>query len=959
MAAANGLRVKPSILGRYRATAAWALAVVWMCACLTRTSAWASVGDYVADASRYSASGDLLSARLQLRNAIKAEPKNAAAHYQLGLINLRLGDPTAAEKEARVAQEQGYDAAAVLALLTQTYLVQGRFRDLLRDFPMPKLGASNSGGIEAGAAAVILVARGRADMALDQIDDADGAFAEAARLAPQSPSPLLAQAQAALVHQDRATATAKVAAALKLAPNDPDVLQLDAGLLADKGDADAAIAAANQAVAAAPGQLAYRLQRAGLLINFNHNAQARSDVDAVLAAAPNNAQALYFRAVLSTRAGNFQAAGNDFDKLSDFITHNPGAYLVFAFVKQQLGQTEQALDAAGRYVARNPLDPRGALLLARLQIQTKHPEQAVATLTPLVNADSKEAAVYDLRAAALTLAGHPAEASADYQRALALRPDDAGLLARAGASRLSLNQPAAAAALLGRSVGLSPDQPRTEAMLATAQIDERQFDAAQATIARLSTQPGNAETVAMLNGAMHLARFELAAARTEFEGVLHDQIDARLSLATVAQLQGQEAERLRWLNEVLQREPARVQVLNIVVDSDVRQGRRDEAIAVLERAVAAAPTDPGIAARLASLYIGAGQADKALALANQPLPNPGGVAGETSMAPGAGARALPWLLIRAEAQIALNQNAAAEATYRDVLTSTPNFVLARLQLARLLLAADHVADARSVIEDGLAADPQNANLLRASVDIDGKVGGLAAALSSAATLAQDPTHLPAALSLRGDLYAAAKQFDDAASAYAEALKAVPNARLALNLAQAQLARGHADQATEGLRNWHAQHPDDLDAAQMLSDLELRAGHLDAAKALLTDLLAKRPSDARVLNNLAWVDQQQKDPQAASLAERAYRLAPGPQTADTLGYILATSGTADYGLALLRVAAEQAPADAAIQYHLAVAYREAGQKEAAVKLLRPLVDAPGEFSEKAQAKQLLTALSAKP
>jgi hypothetical protein len=43
----------------------------------------------------------------------------------------------------------------------------------------------------------------------------------------------------------------------------------------------------------------------------------------------------------------------------------------------------------------------------------------------------------------------------------------------------------------------------------------------------------------------------------------------------------------------------------------------------------------------------------------------------------------------------------------------------------------------------------------------------------------------------------------------------------------------------------------------------------------------------------------------------------------------------------------------------VAYREAGQKEAAVKLLRPLVDAPGEFSEKAQAKQLLTALSAKP
>ncbi len=423
---------------------------------LIASPAWASVGDYLSDAARATASGDLPAARLQLRNALKLEPNNAAAHYQLGLIDLRLGDPTAAEKEARLAQQQGYDATAALTLLTQTYLVQSRFRDILRDFPPPNTD-------DARAAAVVLVARGRAQLALDHAEDANASFAEAARLTPNATAPLLAQAQAAVGAKNLPLAREKVEAALKLNPDDADVLQLQAGLLADAGDEKGALAASNKAVAAAPGQLAYRLERAALLVAFNHNAEARPDVDAVLAAAPNNARALYFRAVLSTRAGNFQAASNDLDKISEFVSRNPGSYLVLAYVKQQLGQIEQALDAARRYAARNPLEPRGALLLARLQMQTKHPEQAIATLTPLITAGSKEAAVYDLRAAALTMAGRRTEAAADYKQALALRPDDAGLLARAGASQLGLNQPADAASLLGRSVALAPAPHRGDA----------------------------------------------------------------------------------------------------------------------------------------------------------------------------------------------------------------------------------------------------------------------------------------------------------------------------------------------------------------------------------------------------------------------------------------------------------------------------------------------------------------
>ena len=45
-----------------------------------------------------------------------------------------------------------------------------------------------------------------------------------------------------------------------------------------------------------------------------------------------------------------------------------------------------------------------------------------------------------------------------------------------------------------------------------------------------------------------------------------------------------------------------------------------------------------------------------------------------------------------------------------------------------------------------------------------------------------------------------------------------------------------------------------------------------------------------MNNLAWVYQQQgNDAKAQALARQAYVLSPSPQTADTLGWILTTSG----------------------------------------------------------------------
>lgn len=57
------------------------------------------------------------------------------------------------------------------------------------------------------------------------------------------------------------------------------------------------------------------------------------------------------------------------------------------------------------------------------------------------------------------------------------------------------------------------------------------------------------------------------------------------------------------------------------------------------------------------------------------------------------------------------------------------------------------------------------------------------------------------------------------------------------------------------------------------------------------VLARAPKNAAALNNLAVLYQQEHDPRAAAIAEKAYQLNPDdPLVADTLGWVLVDSGS---------------------------------------------------------------------
>jgi len=240
--------------------------------------------------------------------------------------------------------------------------------------------------------------------------------------------------------------------------------------------------------------------------------------------------------------------------------------------------------------------------------------------------------------------------------------------------------------------------------------------------------------------------------------------------------------------------------------------------------------------------------------------------------------------------------------------------------------------------------------------IDLKSAGIDAALATADRLQGQDQNFTAIRALKGDVYMAANRPADAAAAYTEANNAAPSPQVVSRTANAMIRSGRPDDAGKLLLDWLTQHPDDMVVTQQLADIDISTAKLDDAKNHLELLLKHKPHDAVALNNLAWVYQQSGDARAQPLARQAYVLSPGPQTADTLGWILTTSGNARNGVALLRQASAEPGSDPRILFHYAVALRDTGKREEARKQLETVVAAKGDFKEKTEAQKLLDDLS---
>ena len=910
----------------------WAGAFALLCPAMANA-------DYLSDGKKAFAKGDLRAAGVQLRNAVRTDPQNAEAHLLLGRVQFELGDLPAAEKEIQAAIDRGYDKQQALPLLISTYLAAGKYEKALEDFKV--------GNLNAASDSMILVARGLAYNGLQRLDEAEKAFNEAEALAPNSLQPALASARLALARGDLETAQKKLERAEKISPNVLDVELLKSQLLRMQNDAAGALALLNLVIVKQPNSLRALTDRASLYLALGRDAEAKADNEAVLAFRPNDVTAIFMKALLAARAQDFVTADANLAKIDRYLARLPRAYYLQAVVKQKLGLLEQAEDAAIRYNGREPNDLDGVKMLARIELLKRKPVPVIASLNKTVAAGRADADIYDLLGRAFSMNGQPSEAVEAFGRAQLLAPDNVGVNSRLASAHLRAGETDAAIIDLERTLRLAPTDTAVSEQLFAAALATGDLARADAVLARIKAALGDAPTVGNLEAVLLMARLDIDGARAKLQDVVRRSPDfdlAKFNLARLALMAGQKDDAERLLTEILSKSPASDPALSMYVGSLVGAGKIPQAIEALERARQASPLNNRITAAMANLYVRLNEPKKALELL--------GADRQLDRVP------TDLLASLARAQLALGQSKDARDTYVALLDRDRSDVTVRRTLAALQVSLNLLESARNTLTDGLKIDPRAFPLMEDLVSLDLKSGGIEPAMVTVEKFERQNSDFPLAQALRGDVYMATKQWDQAVAAYTKALKQFTNPPTALmiRLGSAQFAAGNADGANAMLRAWVKANPNDEDARRFLAEVNMGARRYAEAVRDFETLLTMRPRDAKYLNNLAWLYQQLGDKRALATAQEAYILLPVADVADTLGWILLADGASPTAVVLLRQAYGEAGNDPRIAYHYAVALQKAGQAGEAGKVLKPVVDSGIRFDERDDAIKLLADLS---
>ena len=928
--------------------------------------------DPLAQARGLMQQGDFRSAQLVLRDLVRSRPDLAEAHLRLGLVQLRLGDPIAAEHEMREATAHGADEKAIRPLLAQALAGQNKSKEVLSDY--------TDAGLDPSQSADIHIARSVAATELKQFDVARTEASTAQTLAPSSPYVMLNRARVEAIAGDLDAAGRAADQALALDPHLYPSLALRARILVRQRNVAGAIAAYDALLAdpsSKGGNVAGdHLARADLLLGKGDNAAARLDVDAALKDAPRSPLGNYMLSLLNARAGQWRAADEAINTVGARLEAFPRGDILLATVKANVGQPQQALDAAEHFNNHNPKDVTGVKLLANIQLSMGREAAAVRLLTPWAAVAQPDAGILVLLSRAYAATGQTGNAQATLQKAAAGQKDPA-MLARLARTAIGEGNPALGADLLQVALGAplqsasdflsappqggaggnvvlvnapdtaapGPNRADTAAALVVASLRAGQADRAAAALETLRSAKGDPEQLDLLTGAVKLAQFDLQGARTSFETARDRNpasVQAAADLAHVMILQGQPDEAATVLRAGLAKKPAEPILVTEWAELAMSRNAPADAIAVVDAAQTAAPDNANFKAMLAGLYLQTKQPAKALALANALPP-------DTPM----------QLSVRADAQRALGKPDEALASWQALLAKTPQDTALRRRIAGFLLADGREDAAAAQLQRGLEARPDDAGLQADTVALVARKDGLAAGLSRADGFAARSTGLPTLL-LKGDLLMLNRKFADAAAAYAK-VRGMPGIspedteNLLLRQVSATQAAGDPAAGTKLLQDWLEAHPGSLPVTEKLAENDLVAGRLAVARTRFDAVLAGQPNNAAALNNLAWIEQQGGDfAKSQPLAARAYAAAPTPQAADTLGWALFKTGHAPDSLTLLRVAAVGQPGDPTVQYHYAAALQKAGDTAAAKTVLKPALDA-GPFKERDEAEQLMRSL----
>ena len=214
--------------------------------------------------------------------------------------------------------------------------------------------------------------------------------------------------------------------ALRASPQSAALWTLQGIALVGKGDRKQALAAFRQALKISPDNVAALAGAAQ--IEFEAGSQeAVPLLDRLLQLRPGEPTAHAMLAVLDYGRGDCTAAVAHFDKAGALLDSQLDALHAYAICLVRLKRVDDGVAALERALVLRPDDPRERHLLASMQIMDRKPQDAVATLRPLLDAGNPTAETLQLASNAYEDAGDTPQAVSTLRQALLRDPRNVSL----------------------------------------------------------------------------------------------------------------------------------------------------------------------------------------------------------------------------------------------------------------------------------------------------------------------------------------------------------------------------------------------------------------------------------------------------------------------------------------------------------------------------------------------------
>ena len=716
-----------------------------------------------------------------------------------------------------------------------------------------------------------------------------------------------------------------------------------AGLDASSGRQDSAVQLYRKIAGLNPFD-SEALYRAGLLyVEKNDFDNAGKLADELLKQFPKRAAGNALKGIIYYYRKNYREAVAELQKAVSKQPHI-GAYYFMGLSRYSLEEYEMALADFNKLLSYNPSFSQARLFASVILLKQKRVDTAITEIKKVLEADSGNALAYNMLGSAYMAKGMYGEAMKELNTAIELDPKLVDAHLKKGVFNFTAGNMQMAESELRAAVKIAPEVLNTRLVLASYYMKQKNYAKAISVLKDgISGKPEDAHLYNYMAGAQFKEGNTAAALASLHKAKQSnpDYFPAYYNLANYYSARGEHGKAMEEYRAVLKRDPRSVMALVNIASSYELQGKASDAFSYYTKAKDT--KDPAGYFALAGYFARKKELDKAQGVLDELL------------------KVRPDTLEALEAKGKLHMGAKK---YKEAVDAFERLEAKKPERGMPLLMSAYIAmrdykAALRKLENKLSTEPDRLELRAAMVNVYTMMGDSGKALENAELIVKRKPGSAYGYMVLASFYDKQNRLDDAISMLKKGLQVDEgNVQAALQLGGLYAKKKEYNLALATYSGISKKNPRDVQSLFAQGAVYDLMNKKKEAVRKYQEVLEKADDHVPALNNLAYLYMQGhgKKGEALDLAIRAYRLAPNDAgVVDTLGYALLKEGRTDDALKALKHAVSLVPDNPSMQYHLALAYKERGEKALALESVQKALRAK-DFPEAKEASLLLNQLS---